>query len=144
MRQRGVCRGLVLTFLGLGVGMLLGWRLWFCWFAEVTGLPCPGCGLTRAMLALGRGEWGLAWRFHPLAPGFVVLGGWVILAAVMPAGWVAKWADKVEVFERRTKLTAIFLMVLIVFGLLRMTGFWYPPGMFGTESALFRRGQVAK
>jgi hypothetical protein len=32
------------------------------------GIPCPGCGLTRATIALLRGELVAALRYHPLAP----------------------------------------------------------------------------
>jgi hypothetical protein len=39
-----------------------------CAFRRVTGIPCPGCGLTRAMAALARGELATAVRFHPFAP----------------------------------------------------------------------------
>ncbi len=148
MRQRGLCRGLLAAFLVLGTGMMLGWRLWFCVFAEVTGLPCPGCGLTRAAMALGRGEWGLSLRLHPFAPLFGLVGVLVGFAAVMPVVWVAAWAEKVEVFERRTKLTAIFLMVLIAFSLLRMGGVWYQPTLSEPSGALLKRvldvGQTRK
>lgn len=37
-----------------------------CAFHAVTGLPCPGCGMTRAFLALGRLDLRAAWAFNPL------------------------------------------------------------------------------
>jgi len=47
-----------------------------CPLASTFGIPCPGCGLTRATLALLRGDIHAALRFHPLvwllAPLFVV------------------------------------------------------------------------
>lgn len=144
MRQRGLCRGLLAAVLVLGVGMVLGKGWWGCVFAEVTGLPCPGCGLSRALLALARGEWALAWRLHPLAPGFVGVGLAVVWAAVMPAGWVSAGAERVEAMERRTKLTALFLMALIAFGLLRLGGFWYPLEIAGSKSALLKRVMEAR
>jgi hypothetical protein len=39
-----------------------------CAFRRLTGIPCPGCGLTRAMAALARGQLVLALHFHPFAP----------------------------------------------------------------------------
>jgi hypothetical protein len=36
--------------------------------AGVLGIPCPGCGLTRATLALARGDLRGALALHPLAP----------------------------------------------------------------------------
>ena len=38
-----------------------------CPFYNLTGLPCPGCGLTRAFVCLGHGQWREAWHWHPLA-----------------------------------------------------------------------------
>ena len=37
-----------------------------CPTALFFGIPCPGCGLTRATLALLRGDVGAALHFHPL------------------------------------------------------------------------------
>ena len=39
-----------------------------CPMAAVLHVPCPGCGLTRATLALAHGDPGAALRFHPLVP----------------------------------------------------------------------------
>ena len=39
-----------------------------CPVRRLIGLPCPGCGVSRALLALGRGEWASALALHPLAP----------------------------------------------------------------------------
>lgn len=36
-----------------------------CGFRFLVGAPCPGCGMTRACLALLRGDAGAAWRLHP-------------------------------------------------------------------------------
>ena len=40
----------------------------FCVFRRFTGLACPGCGLSRAFVALARGDLAAAVLFHPLAP----------------------------------------------------------------------------
>jgi Protein of unknown function (DUF2752) len=54
-----------------------------CPMAGVLGIPCPGCGLTRATLALARADFSQAFSFHPLvfvlAPLFIV--------AVSNAAW---------------------------------------------------------
>ena len=41
-------------------------RLPFCPMATVLGIPCPGCGLTRATLALLHGDVRGALALHPL------------------------------------------------------------------------------
>ena len=42
----------------------------FCPFYLLTGLPCPGCGLTRAFVCLGHGQWRASLHWHPV--------GWLI------------------------------------------------------------------
>ena len=39
----------------------------FCLVRTVTGLPCPGCGITRALIAIARGNFREAWRLNPAA-----------------------------------------------------------------------------
>jgi hypothetical protein len=67
----------------LALGLLLGTLLFpllaydwvtdpatatFCPLRAVTGIPCPSCGITRALAHLERGQWAEAVRCHPLAP----------------------------------------------------------------------------
>jgi hypothetical protein len=42
-------------------------RLVPCPVRAATGTPCPGCGMTRACVALARGRLGEAWSLHPFA-----------------------------------------------------------------------------
>jgi uncharacterized protein DUF2752 len=44
-----------------------------CLFKALTGLPCPGCGLTRAFSSLLHGQFARAYAFHPFAFLFVPL-----------------------------------------------------------------------
>lgn len=37
-----------------------------CLFRRATGLPCPSCGTSRAILALLAGDWGAAWAHNPI------------------------------------------------------------------------------
>ena len=39
-----------------------------CAFRQVTGYPCPGCGLSRATRLAVRGRWSEASRQYPLWP----------------------------------------------------------------------------
>ena len=39
-----------------------------CPFRALTGLPCPGCGMTRAFCALGHGDLPGAFGYNALAP----------------------------------------------------------------------------
>ncbi len=51
-----------------------------CPLRRMTGLPCPGCGMTRALAHLAKGEWSAAIHDHPLAP---------LLAAEVALLWAA-------------------------------------------------------
>src|SRR5688500_14551450 len=51
-----------------------------CFFHNVTGLPCPGCGITRALVCCAHGQWSAAFTFHPLGPPvFLTLVGFTLL-----------------------------------------------------------------
>jgi len=71
-----------------------------CGWKTVTGLPCLGCGGTRALFLLARGEWGDALRMNP---GAVLAAAGVAIAAVYAAGvvflglspWRPQWAARV-------------------------------------------------
>lgn len=39
-----------------------------CLFKHVTGLPCPTCGMTRALCYAVRGDWAQSVACHPLGP----------------------------------------------------------------------------
>ena len=64
-----------------------------CPVAILTRHPCPGCGLTRATLALLHGHLGEALRFHPLVPlvtPLVALAlGWNAISYVRHGRWAA-------------------------------------------------------
>lgn len=51
-----------------------------CPLRRLSGLPCPGCGMTRAFAHLAKGEWADAASDHLLAYG---------LAAELGLGWLA-------------------------------------------------------
>ncbi|MGH9669642.1 MAG: DUF2752 domain-containing protein [Terriglobales bacterium] len=49
-----------------------------CLFRALSGLPCPGCGLTRALSSLIQGHPAAALSYHPFA--FIVLPLFLMLA----------------------------------------------------------------
>jgi hypothetical protein len=57
-----------------------------CLVHQLTGLPCPTCGLTRSFAAMAGGDVARALRFHPLGPalfvGAVALGAGLCVAAL--------------------------------------------------------------
>ncbi len=57
-----------LLLFALFCGVLLLWVVmdWPCIFRAVTGIPCIGCGLSRAWLAALRLDFAAAFRYHPM------------------------------------------------------------------------------
>ncbi|MCU0873777.1 MAG: DUF2752 domain-containing protein [Pirellulaceae bacterium] len=57
-----------------------------CWFKRLTGLGCPGCGLTRSIICLVHGNFLRAWDFNPGGYFFFLL-----IAAQLPYRIVQIW-----------------------------------------------------
>lgn len=84
-----------------------------CPLLTVAGVPCPGCGVTRATHALAVGDWSRALELHALAPVVVGLLGLVLLSALASAGGRAKLVAGVARVEGHTKFThAVGAMVV--------------------------------
>jgi hypothetical protein len=54
----------------------------FCPFRMWSGLPCPGCGLTRSVVALVQGDPAASLHFHPLGAVVVAIFAALVLAEV--------------------------------------------------------------
>lgn len=51
-----------------------------CMFLKLTGFYCPGCGGTRAILALTKGRLLTSFLYHPLVLYAMVVGGWFMIS----------------------------------------------------------------
>ncbi len=67
-------------FLGHAFGAECAFRLRF-------GIPCPNCGVTRAVILALLGRWTRAWRIAPAGPA-IVIGTLVSAATVIALGLV--------------------------------------------------------
>lgn len=65
---------LVGTALNLGIHI----PLWGCPLVRYAGIPCPGWGLTRSVVAAMRGDWHQAIAYHLFGP--LILIGFIIAA----------------------------------------------------------------
>jgi Protein of unknown function (DUF2752) len=61
-----------------------------CGFARMFRIPCPGCGMTRAVTLLLAGDWRASLRMHPLAVPVLAAGATFALATVW-ATYVHGW-----------------------------------------------------
>ena len=69
----GVFAASALLPLPCGAGGQIGHLPSICLFYHLTGLPCPGCGLTRSFVCLGHGHFWEALHWHPLGPAIFLL-----------------------------------------------------------------------
>lgn len=83
---------------------LLGARGWYAlhpeWLTDgpilcpvrlLTGVPCPGCGMTRAVASCVLGDWMGAFHHHPLAVPLLGLAVVTALLAWCPPAWQEPW-----------------------------------------------------
>jgi hypothetical protein len=127
LRSRSQCLLIPLVFAGYGLLHVLGFGFWRCPLQWATGRPCPGCGLTRAVLAGLQGDWAGMVQYHPFAP---VLGGLfagLLVLGLLPNTWREAVADRLERVEYRCAPVAIFAVVFILWALLRAIGLVSPP-----------------
>jgi len=89
-----------------------------CTFHRFTGLPCPGCGLTRAFCAISHGDFAAAWRFNPF--GFLFYAG--VLAVPVWAAWKWQKPGKTTLPSRWQRV--VWTCVLVVFLLMCAHNVW--------------------
>src|ERR1035437_8756 len=88
-----------------------------CPFRLVTGLPCPGCGLTRSWVYLMHGDVGQSLYFHPLGPISLIVAALFVLGVhkrfpgvwkrltspsalkIVAAVWLVVWLMRIGTFR---------------------------------------------
>jgi len=72
----------LIAWIGLACAIILpphGSGITVCWIQGATGIPCPGCGMTRSLSCAIRGMFSESWNYHPL--GLFVLALFLLTAA---------------------------------------------------------------
>src|SRR6476659_5567677 len=84
-----------------------------CMLRRVTGMSCPGCGLTRCFISLAHGDIAAAWSFNPA-------GLWLfaIMAAQLPLRCYQLWRihhgqDELRLAHWGGAALATFLVLLL-------------------------------
>jgi hypothetical protein len=114
-------RTLVVTGIAALFATIVSLRLPFCPLASMLGVPCPGCGLTRATLALAHGELKHAHELHPLV---LVLAPLFIWAMTSAAFSYIRGAGRLRPRAERPWLTSRSVTVLGSVLLLLTLGVW--------------------
>ncbi|MRR08025.1 MAG: DUF2752 domain-containing protein [Deltaproteobacteria bacterium] len=79
----------------------------FCPFKVITGVACPGCGMTRAMLSLIDGRPGEAFLYNPFC--FFLL--FVLMLSLMPRRWITRLELDARVLP--VLYSAVLFLVLV-------------------------------
>lgn len=101
-----------------------------CPFAVMTGLPCPGCGLTRSWVAFMHGDVGSAFTFNVFGPVFLVLTAVTVVAATVTlvrrrGAPLAGWRDRAL-----GPVGAVLLGVWLAYGFVRILDAAFGWGFF--------------
>lgn len=105
-----------------------------CPFWNLTGLPCPGCGMTRALSALLHGDLRAAALFHPLSSLMMLA-----LLVLVAAGFSTRLSFFLQSHGRQLRrIVWLSVAVLLVFGLLRLVVVVWEPAWSVGLSAFVR------
>ena len=91
-----------------------------CGFKNLTGLPCPGCGLTHSFCALGKGDFGGAFGFNLLGPPlfFALVLLWIRSGCVLLNRTAI--VQRVDRVARRFNIVKAFAIAFAVYGMGRI------------------------
>ncbi len=100
----------------------------FCPMVIVTGFPCPGCGMTRAVFFMLTGQIHRSWNLNPLAIGWILLGVWFLYRRY----WCCKKMKEVKYLG-----LLLIIMMLLLYGYRMMHTFpSYAPMVYTRHSIL--------
>lgn len=103
-----------------GISVYHGLPGWRCPLLYGLGIPCPGCGLSRALVALLNGEWQDSLSLHAFALPLLIALLLIGLAGVLPERQRNALGDAVAFVERRTQLAMVLLVGLVGYWAARM------------------------
>lgn len=115
LRDRKTSLGMAILAVLQVAAALNGWRTIECPMLQSTGLPCPGCGLSRACGAFIRGDWHAWTTWHVFAPLFLLAAAMMLAALLLPNDareWLARLTDG---FERRLAIVPVTLITMVVY-----------------------------
>lgn len=127
LRDRRVSLGVTAVAAAQVLGVATGVGGWPCPLKAAFGIPCPGCGLTRASVALLRGEFATAFGLHAFAPLLLLGLAALAVAGLLPAAPREAFASLVGRFERRTRVGYVLAAALLLYWSVRLL---FLPGAF--------------
>lgn len=111
----------ILLFLATQAALIaLGLRGWPCPMRHGLGIPCPGCGMTRAALAMLHGDWSKMLQYNAFAPAFSLALVLMIIVCLLPTQSAARLTDRIAALESRTGLTVLTVAAFLLYWLARL------------------------
>lgn len=96
---------------------------WQCPIRSALGVPCPGCGLSRATIEIAHGDWQKALTIHAFAP-IAVLALTILLVAIfLPKSVRVRLGNRLEKIERQSGSTVLLLSAFLIYWLVRLLFF---------------------
>ncbi len=116
-----------------------------CPFRRLTGWPCPGCGMTRALNALAHGQWEVALSLHPLSPiaaaGWLLLGLSTLLKVVFPScASLRRWGVLGKRIRMSTWIVGLASVLVLGVWVIRLIALIAS----GEAGVLFRQGWLGR
>jgi len=97
-----------------------------CLLRQASGVPCPGCGLTRSLVAGVHADWATSLAHHRM--GLLILG-YLIVQSLARLAWLGlpRLRDRLAVMCRALDVSLVPLLLLLVLN-------WIPTvvGVFGS------------
>jgi hypothetical protein len=102
------------------LGMLLavcipphGTGITVCWMNRCTGIPCPGCGLTRSLSCGLRGLFPESFHYHPLGLLILALFTVICVVSLLPGSLRQRVTQYLE--ARAVCFNSAYLLFVVVF-----------------------------
>lgn len=111
----------------MAAALLLVVLLYYCFGCPIrylTGIPCLGCGMTRAAFAAAYGHWQLAWYYHPL----IYVMPWLLLF------WFVTKSMQVKPVIVKAVIAVTIALFIIVY-IVRML--WWKPAFLNIQTPAF-------
>ena len=86
-----------------------------CLFYAITGYQCPGCGITRMIMAIMKGQWRLAYHYNQYL--FVTFPYLVYIIGKTLWKWFKD--DNTKMGKTESVLLFFYFMGLLIFGIWR-------------------------
>lgn len=126
----------ILDYKELGLVLLVYYLLMeaifsaFCPLVIITGFPCPGCGMTRALLFVLTGQFARAWNINPAIYGWIFLALYVGVQRYLLGRKAKGWKVMIGIL-------AVVMILVYIYRMYR----YFPdrPPMTFTGNSLFER-----